>query len=192
MLGEEIKVIISDFDGTLVDTFTANFKAYQKAFRELGLILSREDYSLCYGFRFERFMSHMGISDNNVLNRIKVLKSKYYPLFFNEVKVNSFLLEIMQSFRQNGGKVAIASTASKNNLWNLLLYLKIDKYFDCIVTGEDVIQGKPSPEIYKKVLRLMEVNCKEAIVFEDSEVGIQAARAAGINYIIIKTFNHGN
>lgn len=192
MLGKEIKVIISDFDGTLVDTFTANFKAYQKAFGDLGFVLNEEDYNKCYGFRFEEFMKQMGILDGVISNRIKELKAQYYPTFFNEVKVNTLLLEIIQEFRQNGGKTAIASTASKKNLWNLLTYLRIDNYFDYIVTGEDVTQGKPSPEVYNKVLQVSGVCSKEAIVFEDSVIGIQAAKAAGINYVVIKTFHHAN
>ena len=51
-----IRAIITDFDGTLVDTFDANLKAYQKAFGEVGVVLSEEKYRECFGFRFDRFM----------------------------------------------------------------------------------------------------------------------------------------
>ena len=51
-----IKAVITDFDGTLVDTFKANLHAYQEAFDEVGLILTEEQYRECFGFRFEKFM----------------------------------------------------------------------------------------------------------------------------------------
>ena len=52
MLGSEIKLLIVDFDGTLVDTFRANFMAYQEAFNQVGLALKEVDYRHCFGFRF--------------------------------------------------------------------------------------------------------------------------------------------
>lgn len=56
-----IKAIITDFDGTLVDTFKANLLACQMAFREVGKSLSAEKYRQCFGLRFEAFMSRTGI-----------------------------------------------------------------------------------------------------------------------------------
>ena len=63
MLGSEIKLLIVDFDGTLVDTFRANFMAYQEAFNQVGLALKEVDYRHCFGFRFEKFMATVGITD---------------------------------------------------------------------------------------------------------------------------------
>ena len=51
-----IKAIITDFDGTLVDTFEANLRAYQQAFADQGLSLTSDTYRECFGYRFERFM----------------------------------------------------------------------------------------------------------------------------------------
>ena len=50
-----IKAIITDFDGTLVDTFEANLRAYQEAFANVGLSLSTDRYKECFGYRFDRF-----------------------------------------------------------------------------------------------------------------------------------------
>lgn len=55
----QVKLLITDFDGTLVDTFEANFLAYQKAFSDCGLQLSEKQYKECFGFRFDDFMSHV-------------------------------------------------------------------------------------------------------------------------------------
>lgn len=181
----QIKLLITDFDGTLVDTFEANFLAYEKAFSEYGLGLSEKQYRDCFGFRFDDFMKHMQIEDEDIKKGIRNLKGVFYPLFFDKLKVNKPLMEMLKSFRQSGGLTAVASTARKKNLMNALNYIKATDVFSLIVAGEDVKQGKPNPQIYNDVLAGLGVFPEEALVFEDSEVGIGAASAAGISYVLI-------
>ena len=66
---KEIRLLVTDFDGTLVDTFQANFHAYCDAFAQVGLTLSQEDYRQCYGLRFDGFMDKMGIASAYVPSR---------------------------------------------------------------------------------------------------------------------------
>ena len=66
-----LQAIITDFDGTLVDTFEANLLAYQEAFAKEGVRLTQDRYRECFGYRFDRFMTAMGIFDNAVAERIK-------------------------------------------------------------------------------------------------------------------------
>lgn len=187
MKGHNLKLLITDFDGTLVDTFRANYLAYRQAFSDVGRDLSEETYSACFGFRFERFMDAASIEDNDIRSRIKELKATYYPSFFSELKVNKPLLEMLKAFRQAGGKTAIASTARRKNLENALRYIGAIDAFDLILAGEEVKDGKPSPEIYLTVLSYFGIQPSDALVFEDSDVGIKSAEAAGINYIIINS-----
>lgn len=86
-----IKAIITDFDGTLVDTFEANLRAYQKAFHEVALELTADRYRECFGYRYDRFMQEMGVTDNTVAETIKELKKQYYPEYF-EYLLNSATL----------------------------------------------------------------------------------------------------
>jgi len=180
-----INAIITDFDGTLVDTFEANLRAYQKAFAEVGMVLTAEQYRQCFGYRFERFMLAVGVTDEKTCNHIKRAKSAFYPLFFEYLRPNKALLELIGTFHQKGGKTAIASTARKENLINVLNYLKIGKMFDLIFAGADVKQGKPSPDIYLKAMNLLGVQAEETLIFEDSDVGIEAAKASCANYLIV-------
>lgn len=104
------------------------------------------------------------------------------------------MLEVLRQFRHNGGKTALASTARRKNLINALRFIGADNDFDLILSGENVKQGKPNPEIYLKVLEQMSVTPNEALVFEDSKVGFEAASASGINYLPINQyfFNYGD
>ena len=181
-----IKLIISDFDGTLVDTFEANLRAYQEAFAEVNLILTEKDYHRCFGFRFERFMSEMKIYDEQFIKLIRQNKKIYYPKYFDCLKINTPLVEVISTFHAHGGKTAIASTARRENLENALYYTNLHSIFDLILAGEEVKQGKPSPEIYEKVMKKMNALPEETLIFEDSEVGLQAAKASKAHYMKIE------
>ena len=180
-----INAIITDFDGTLVDTFDANLRAYQKAFSEVGLNLTADKYRECFGYRFERFMMAMAVTDERTWNYIREAKKDYYPLYFDYLKPNYALISLIEGFHKKGGKTAIASTARKENLMNVVRHIGVEEIFDLIYAGVDVKQGKPSPEIYEKAMNVLGVTPTEALIFEDSEVGIQAAKASGANYMII-------
>lgn len=178
-----IRAIITDFDGTLVDTFEANLRAYQKSFSECGIKLTEEKYRDCFGLRFDAFMSRMSVFDEQKACRIKELKKEYYPHFFEYLVPNQPLIGLIDSFHRLGGKTAIASTARKENLMNAIHALDLKEYFDLIFAGVDVKRGKPDPEIYNKAMESLGVKPEETLIFEDSDIGIGAAIASGAKYI---------
>lgn len=180
-----IKAIITDFDGTLVDTFEANLRTYQDAFTRVGLKLTSEQYRACFGYRFERFMQAVGINDEGIIAQIKELKKEFYPKYFNYLKPNNSLIDLISTFHKLGGKTAIASTARKENLMNVVNHLGIAEHFDLIYTGADVKQGKPSPEIYIKTMNALGVCPNETLIFEDSQVGITAAIESKAKFMIV-------
>ena len=92
---------------------------------------------------------------------------------------------LIDSFREMGGKTAIASTARKENLMNAVRFLRIENHFDLIYAGVDVKQGKPSPEIYNKTMDALNVKANETLIFEDSKVGIEAAKASGAHFMVV-------
>ena len=189
-----IKLLITDFDGTLVDTFEANYLAYKDAFAEVGLDLTKEAYQGCFGFRFDKFMETMGINDDKIKSRIKELKSRYYPRHFGRFQVNEPLFKFIKAFHRAGGYTAIASTAREQNLKNALRHIGANDTFDYILAGEMVEKGKPDPEIYLKILSHFGLPANDALVFEDSQVGFEAAEQVGLSYIAInaKFYNNGN
>lgn len=180
-----IKVIITDFDGTLVDTFEANLLAYQQAFADVGVTLTEARYHECFGYRFDHFMLAMGINDAQVAATIKEAKKEYYPQHFARLRPNHSLIALLRSWHAMGRKTAIASTARKENLMNAINFLGITDIFDLIYAGVDVKQGKPSPEIYNKAMETLDVLPTETLIFEDSAIGIEAAKASGANCLIV-------
>lgn len=189
----QVKLLITDFDGTLVDTFKANFLAYQKAFNKYGLELTEQQYRDCFGFRFDDFMAHMNILDGETKAGIRAAKGEFYPLFFDKLVVNQTLMSLIKNFKTSGGLTAVASTARKKNLMNALNHIAASDAFSLILAGEDVKHGKPNPEIYNTVLDRLDVHPSDALIFEDSPVGIGAAEAAHVKYIqVTKDYFYGN
>lgn len=184
-----IKAIITDLDGTLVDTFEANYEAYMLAFKryyyEIGYGLSRSQYQSCFGLRFDAFMDYMKVYDEKLRANIKKEKARVYPMCFSSLKPNNTLIDFIKKAQMSGVKTAIASTAQRNNLLNVLNHLGITDIFDLIIAGDAVKEGKPSPEIYLTSMKMLNVFPEETLIFEDSNVGIQAAQASKANYIII-------
>ena len=180
-----IKAIITDFDGTLVDTFDANLATYQKVLGDYGIVLTREKYHECFGLRFDAFMTVVGVDDELMRDSIKEAKTAMYPSFFEKLLPNKVLIDFLMTVRASGVKIAIASTARKENLMNVLSYLGLDKSFDLIMAGVNVSKGKPDPEIYTLTMSQLGVSPDEVLIFEDSQVGLQAAEASGARYIKI-------
>ena len=191
-MNEEVKLVITDFDGTLVNTFEANLCAYQEAFASCGLQLDKVLYQRCFGLRFEAFMEKSGIAEPSVYHLIKEKKMQVYPHYFDKLKPNLVLINFLKSCKQSGIQTFIASTARKENLFNVLNYLEVTDFFDFILSGADVSRGKPAPDIYIKALEVAQVNASQALVFEDSEVGFRAAEQAGLKYIKINSEFYGN
>jgi len=188
-----IKAIITDFDGTLVDTFEANYEAYMLAFKryyyEIGYGITRDQYRACFGLRFDDFMDYMKVRDEELKGRIKKEKARVYPMCFSSLKPNETLINFLRKAKQSGVKIAIASTAQRNNLMNVLNYLELSNLFELIIAGDAVMKGKPNPEIYQTCMSNLKVKPEETLIFEDSEVGVAAAEKSGANIIrITKVF----
>lgn len=178
-----IKAVITDFDGTLVDTFLANCCAYSEAFARCGLSLTIGEYQKNFGLRFNEFMDAMNIEDETTRNKIKELKKDAYPKYFHLLKLNKNLMNMLTQLKKSDVKIAIASTARKENLIAALDFWGLTDMFDLILTGESVKNGKPDPEIYILTMEQLGVTPEETLIFEDSEVGLKAAEDSGAKYI---------
>ena len=178
-----IKLIILDFDGTLASTAEAHTKAYILALKESGIIFSEEEYRRrFFGVRCSEFLQTIGVSNREDRERIRLRKIELYPTFFDTVRLNEPLWNFVQDFRSQGGKVWIVSTGQKDNITNAMRYLNIEGGVDGVLTSDDVVESKPSPEAFLKAMEIEGVTAAETLIFEDSPVGLAAAKASGAAY----------
>ncbi len=183
----EIKLLLIDFDGTLVDTRQANYRAYRDVLKEINFDLDEEQYlNSFFGMRCGEFMRQLGFTDSYEIDRMRRRKIEIYPNHFNTVKLNQPLWDYAQSFRAEGGKVWIVSTGQTVNINNVMNYLSLTEKVDGLITGADVKNSKPSAECYLKAMNREGITPAESLIFEDSEVGIKAAIESGASYIKVK------
>ena len=185
----EIKLILLDFDGTLVDTRNANAEAYIEALGEVGIHLTKEEYLEHYfGVRCMEFMRMVGLTDSKAIAELRRRKIKLYPKYFDSVRLNSALWDWCKMMRAQGAKVYIVSTGHRDNITNVMRYLNIESGIDRVITGDDIERPKPYPDCFLKAINEVGVAIDETIIFEDSKVGLEAAKASGANYVRITTF----
>lgn len=177
---------ICDFDGTLVDTFPANVLSYEKAFKKVGIPFDDYLYRKHFGHRFDEMIKILAPNVSiEVCTKIQNYKKEFYATHYELVKVNSALVALLETLKMHS-PVCLATTASKKNAQPLLNHLSLLPLFSQILYGEDVVSGKPDPECYNTLIKLMGVNPEECLVFEDSEIGIKAAKLAGAQVLKIK------
>lgn len=182
-----IKLLLIDFDGTLVDTRQSNFCAYRDVLAEVGVTLDEETYLKDYfGMRCGEFMRLLGLTDSYQIDGLRRRKIDIYPKYFNLITLNNPLWEFAQSFRNQGGKVWIVSTGQASNIENVMKYFNLGDKVDGVITGSDVKNSKPSPECFHKAMLAEGITASESLVFEDSIFGIKAAQECGANYIKVE------
>lgn len=193
-----IKLLLLDFDGTLADTRRANALAYVATLCEAGYPLTEAEYEARYfGMRCDEFLTRLGIANPAERERLRLRKIARYPAFFDAVRLNRPLWEFCRQFRAQGGRVWIVSTGSRANIDNVMRHLGIggpetpdtacpEGRVDGILSGADVARSKPDPECFLEAMRREGCSPRETLVFEDSHMGIEAARRSGASYFVVK------
>lgn len=182
----EVKLILLDFDGTLVDTRRANALAYIATLEEVGISISEQEYlSHYFGMRCMEFMRELGFEDGAEIEHLRRRKIELYPNYFRYVELNEALWHWYQMMRTMGAKVWIVSTGHIDNITNVMQYLRLESGFDGLITGDDVDRPKPYPDAFQKAMECVGVQPEETIIFEDSEIGLEAARRSGASYVKI-------
>ena len=182
----QLKLILLDFDGTLVDTKEANACAYIEALAEVGIAIDKQEYLEKYfGMRCIEFMRSVGLKSDEEIHAVRRRKIELYPNFFHTTKLNTPLWEWCQMMRGLGTKVWIVSTGHIDNITNVMQHLSIRDGVDGIITGDDVERPKPYPDCFLKAMDIVGVTPAETIIFEDSVYGLQSAKESGATFVKI-------
>lgn len=173
-----------DLDGVLVDAVQWHAKAFLRALREEGYELTDEDHMAKLN----------GLPTAEKLHRLHVLeadkeailaKKKLYTLELIEAecKPDPKKIELLSLLDREGYAIACCSNARTESVKLMLQKAGLDIYIDVALGSDDVLLPKPDPSIYLKAAELLEVPIKECMIFEDSNVGIEAARQTYMSYL---------
>ena len=183
------KAFIFDLDGVIVDTAKFHFLAWKKLADNLNINFTHEINEQLKGVSRVRSLEII-LSQGNVQasqedkNNWLVQKNEDYLAFVHKMDKSEILPrveEVLQFLKANNQYVVLGS-ASKNAR-PILEKVNLLHYFDVLVDGNDVTNAKPDPEVFLQGANQVQVAYKDAIVFEDSVAGIQAANLAGMTSV---------
>lgn len=180
------KAFIFDLDGVIVDTAKYHFLAWKKIANQLGINFTEEHNELLKGVSRIRSLDiilELGKKEATQEEKNMWLKQKNEDYLSQLVDMDDReilpgVFEVLKFLKDNKQPIALGS-ASKNAR-PILEKTGILSYFDAIVDGNDVTNAKPDPEVFLIAAKLLNVKPENAVVFEDSVAGIQAANIANM------------
>jgi len=185
---DKISAIIFDFDGTLVDTMPIHFRAYREILADFGYQLTKEHFESVIGGKASESIPKMvgqPLSKEEI-ERIHRCKKERVQTFFERENIVCLKTSLLLPVFFGRLPLALASAGSREGIEVLLKRLGWTKYFDAVVTGEDVKCGKPASDAFDLAASLMGIVRWECLVFEDTDPGIQAAANASMSYIDVR------
>lgn len=181
---------IFDWDGTLADTRQAIVTSFQKALSEVSCQVSNEYIERRIGIgasdTFRDILKSKGVIDEQLVEKLVKRKSEVQIELTTKNELFDGAKELLENLKGKI-KVGLASMNNQAVINHQLEVNNLEKYFQVIVTVDDVSRSKPDPEIFLKTAQKIEVNYKRCIVFEDSIFGVKAAKTGGMSCIAITT-----
>lgn len=187
----DIKAVIFDVDGVLLNTIPHHFKAWKKLFTEQGINFTFQDYldkvnGIPRLSGISNIMPHLNKKD------LEILASKKQSYFSKLITENppkplGGVVNLLKELKKN--KIKLAAASSSKNAAQLLEKAGLSKYFDVIVGGHDFTKSKPDPDLFLVASKKINISPNNCIVVEDASIGVQAAKNANMKTVGILTSN---
>jgi len=190
--GTRFAAVVFDMDGVLVDSEPIHLESTTR--------MMRDDFGISFTSKDNR--EFLGSTDGQMYKTLKQrhqLKPPLEELIGRRKSIYISLLdelgipwrdgirELIAELPQRGLRIALASSALKHVADLTLMRGNIAQHFSAVVTGDDIPVPKPSPEIYQEAARRLQIDPAKCIAIEDTDVGVRAAKAAGMTAIAFPT-----
>lgn len=186
-LPAHIKGLIFDCDGTLADTMPSHWRAWQMITEKYKLEFPQDRFYALGGVPSRDILKMLAREQGVTLDHIKAAHEKenaYLP-FLSEVQPVHAVVEIAtENFRKI--PMAVASGGTQKIICDVLEHLKIRHLFGAVVTSEMVKNQKPAPDIFLEAARRIGVEPKFCRAYEDTDLGLQAIRSAGMEAVDVR------
>lgn len=187
LLLAEVRVMqwaaIFDMDGVLVDSNAAHFAAFHRIGRELGQAWTDADLQQTFGMHNNQiFPLLLGRPiPHEEVQELAARKEAYYRELAREsLQPIAGAVPLFWALRAAGWKTAIGSSGPGQNVRLAIDVLGIGDALDAVVTGDDILHGKPDPDVFLKCVDRLGVPANQCVVLEDAPQGVTAAHRAGI------------
>lgn len=180
----EIKAVLFDMDGLMVDTESLSTEAFINSAKAQGYNMTKEETLKVLGFTkaniYQFWIDYF--QGTNVDG--KKLVDDHYEYIENVLytvgpEKMPYVEELLKYLRENNYKIAVASSSDTADIKNNLKKTKLEKYIDEIASGAEVENGKPAPDVFLLAAERLDVDPKDCLILEDSKAGIKAGKASG-------------
>lgn len=186
--------IIFDHDGTLIDTETPDFRAWDMLYQEYGTTLTLEHWANVavghmdgYNQLFAELIHQNGNSHLTATSLRQRLESLWLITLEN-VALMPGVEVLLEALQKTDYPLAVATASDHAWVNRWLTHFDLQSYFQVVATREDVVNNKPAPDVYLFAAAQLGIKPERCLVFEDSWPGLQAAKAAGM--IVVAVPNH--
>ncbi len=188
---DEMKAVLFDLNGVIVDDEDVHFAAFVKVVDEFGVAFTKKDYEeLCYGRSdidgFKQICSRFNLECN--LDQLVQKKHSAYLISIALVNLQMFqgVERLLRELRNRGYRIGLVTASNREEVEAILGYLKIAPYFDVVITNDDVSESKPSPQGYLVASEKLGVSPMRCLVIEDSPANITNVMKIGMRTIGIQ------
>lgn len=186
-LGSDNFGVIFDMDGVLIDSYHPHFVSWQETAAKYGLQLTEEQFRGTFGQTSGSIIRQLwgdGVLTPDQMHEFDVIKeARYRELVLAELPIMPGARELVVQLSQGGIPVAIGSSGPPDNVQLAAEALGGSRVFSGFVTGKDVRQGKPDPQVFILAGEKLGLPPERCVVIEDAPVGVEAARRAGMKSI---------
>jgi beta-phosphoglucomutase family hydrolase len=186
-LPAHIKGLVFDCDGTLADTMPLHWRAWQVVAKKYKLHFPEDRFYSLGGVPSRDILQMLAKEQGVTLDHIAAAHEKeneYLPLMTTVEPIHA----VVEIAKANFGKIpmAVASGGTQKIICDVLEHLKIRNLFNAVVTSEMVKNQKPAPDIFLEAARRIGVDPKFCRGYEDTDLGMQAIRSAGMDAVDVR------
>lgn len=182
-----IKGLIFDCDGTLADSMPLHYEAWQKIARQYGFQFPKDKFYSLGGVPSLHIVELLAREQGLTLDAAAIAVEKE-EIYLSQLPLIRPIEPIVAIARANLRKIpmAVATGGNRFIMHKVLGHLGIFDWFQAIVTSEDVVHGKPAPDVFLEAARRIGVPPGSCRAYEDTDLGMQAIRAAGMDAVDVR------
>jgi beta-phosphoglucomutase family hydrolase len=188
------KAVIWDMDGVIADTAPYHFRAWQEVFRRRGARYSEDDFRRNFGKRNDAIIRNILGSEVPSVEMESIAAEKeelFRRRAGSRIKPLAGAIELMQALEEHGFSQAMGSSAPLENIELVTRKLGITGFFQVIVSGREVTEGKPSPQVFLLAAQRLGARPRDCVVIEDALAGVSAAKRAGMPCVAVTNTSPG-
>jgi len=186
---QQAKALIFDLDGTIANTMPNHFISWRKAVSPYGINFDAALFMKLTGMPRTATIEKLNEMFGTKMNAVAVgkVKEDHFKTLVNSTEEIEVVTDVIRKYHTIL-PISIGTGSTKKGAKKTLEVIKMQNYFEIVITSDDVVKYKPHPETFLKCAELMGINPKDCVVFEDGILGINAAEEAGMMVVDVNDY----